>query len=94
MLVWLTLSFYDFCGFQSVAVNSVYKMQFFTFIFAVLLPVLSRLLIMSIKGVFDYRIWIRIHTESSFRFREKVHLNNKSESGFRFGETCLQLQIH
>ena len=32
MLVWLTLSFYDFCGFRSVAVNSVYKLQFFTFI--------------------------------------------------------------
>ena len=24
MLVWLTLPFYDFCGFRSVAVNSVY----------------------------------------------------------------------
>ena len=32
MLVWLTLPFYDFCGFGSVAVNSVYKLQFFTFI--------------------------------------------------------------
>ena len=31
MLVWLTLPFYDFCGFRSVAVNSVYKLQFFTF---------------------------------------------------------------
>jgi len=30
MLVWLTLFFYDFfCGFRSVAVNSVYKLQFF-----------------------------------------------------------------
>ena len=29
MLVWLTLPFYDFCGFRSVAVNSVYKPQFF-----------------------------------------------------------------
>ena len=47
MLVWLTLPFYDFCGFRSIAVNSVYKMQFFTFTFAVLLPVLSRLLIIS-----------------------------------------------
>jgi len=26
--VWLTLLFYDFCGFRSVAVNSVYKLQF------------------------------------------------------------------
>ena len=33
MLVWLTLPFYDFCGFRSVAVNSVYKLQFFTFIY-------------------------------------------------------------
>jgi len=33
MLVWLTLLFYDFCGFRSVAVNSVYKLQFFTFIY-------------------------------------------------------------
>jgi len=32
MLMWLTLPFYDFCGFRSVAVNSVYKLQFFTFI--------------------------------------------------------------
>ena len=31
MLVWLTLPFYDFCGFRSVAVNSVYKLQFFHF---------------------------------------------------------------
>jgi len=30
--VWLTLPFYDFCGFRFVAVNSVYKLQFFTFI--------------------------------------------------------------
>jgi len=29
MLVWLTLPFYDFCGLRSVAVNSVYKLQFF-----------------------------------------------------------------
>ena len=29
MLVWLTSPFYDFCGFRSVAVNSVYKLQFF-----------------------------------------------------------------
>jgi len=28
MLVWLTLPFYDFCGFRSVAVNSVYKLHF------------------------------------------------------------------
>ena len=32
MLVCLTLLFYDFYGFRSVAVNSVYKLQFFTFI--------------------------------------------------------------
>jgi len=35
MLVWLTLPFYDFCGFRSVAVNTVYKLQFFTFIFVI-----------------------------------------------------------
>ena len=29
MLVWLTLPFYDFCGFRSITVNSVYKLQFF-----------------------------------------------------------------
>ena len=29
MLVLLTLPFYDFCGFRPVAVNSVYKVQFF-----------------------------------------------------------------
>jgi len=44
MLVWLTLPFYDFGGFRSFAVNSVYKLQFFTFIYAVLLPILSKLL--------------------------------------------------
>ena len=32
MLEWLTLPFYDFYGFRSVAVNIVYKLQFFTFI--------------------------------------------------------------
>jgi len=29
MLMWLTLPFYDFCGFWSIAVNTVYKLQFF-----------------------------------------------------------------
>ena len=53
MLVRLTLPFYDFCGFRSVAVNSVYKLQFFAFIFAVLLQVLSRLLMMSINTTFS-----------------------------------------
>ena len=33
--------FYDFCGFWSVAVNTVDKLQFLIFIFAVLLPNLS-----------------------------------------------------
>jgi len=28
MLVWLTLSFYDYCGFRFVTVNNVYKLQF------------------------------------------------------------------
>ena len=32
MLVCVTLPFYDVCSFRSVAVNSVYKLQFFTFI--------------------------------------------------------------
>ena len=31
--MWLTLPFYVFCGFRSVAVNSVYKLQFFTFMY-------------------------------------------------------------
>ena len=39
MLVWLTLPFYDFCGFRSVAVNSVYKLQFFTFITITFSPI-------------------------------------------------------
>ena len=43
------------------------------------------------KDVFDYRIRIRIHTESRFGFSENVHSNNESEFGFRFGETCLPL---
>jgi len=33
MLLWLVLPFYDFRSFRSFAVNSVYKMQFFTFMF-------------------------------------------------------------
>jgi len=37
----VSLPFYDFCCFRSVAINSVYKMQFITFIFVALLPVLS-----------------------------------------------------
>ena len=49
MLVWLTLPFYDFCGVRSVAVNSVYKLQFFTFIFDVSSPVFSKLLIINFK---------------------------------------------
>jgi len=40
MLVWLTLPFYDFCGFRSVAVNSVYKLQFF-YIYLHILPIWS-----------------------------------------------------
>ena len=52
MLVWLTLPFYAFCGFRSVAVNNVYKLHFSTFIFAVLLLVLSRLSIMFINTTF------------------------------------------
>ena len=36
-IVWLTLPFYDCCGFRSVAVNSVYKLQFFTFILPLVL---------------------------------------------------------
>ena len=54
MLARLTLPFNDFCGFRSVAVNSVYKLQFFTFILAVLLPGLSRLLIMSLVRYFRF----------------------------------------
>ena len=41
MLLWLILPFYDFLLFQSVAINSMHKLQLFTFIFAVLLPVMS-----------------------------------------------------
>ena len=53
MLSVVNIAFYGFCGFRSVAFNSVYKLQFFTFIFAVLLPVLSSLLIMSINTTFS-----------------------------------------
>jgi len=35
MVLWLILPFYDFYGFWPVAINTVYKLQFFTFIFAV-----------------------------------------------------------
>ena len=43
MLVWLTLPFYDFCGFRSIAVNSVYKLQFF-YIYLVYKPRNARVL--------------------------------------------------
>ena len=36
MLVWLTLPFYDFCGFRSVAFNIVYKTAVFLHLFPVL----------------------------------------------------------
>jgi len=32
MFVWLALLFYDFCGFRSVVVNRVYKLQLFKLI--------------------------------------------------------------
>jgi len=31
VIVWLIVPFYDFCGVWSIAVNSVYKLQFFTY---------------------------------------------------------------
>jgi len=40
MLVWLTLPFYDFCGFWSVAVNTVYTLQFFLHLYYVYLKAL------------------------------------------------------
>jgi len=46
MLVWLTLPFYDFCGFRSVAVNSVYKLQFFTFILLLLARLISQFFVL------------------------------------------------
>jgi len=48
MLVWLTLPFYDFCGFRFVAVNSVYKLQFFTFIFHINVKMSSSLVCLSL----------------------------------------------
>jgi len=39
MLVWLTLPFCHFCGFRSVAVNTVYKLQFF-YIYFIICPML------------------------------------------------------
>ena len=46
MLVWLTLPFYNFCGFRSVAVNTVYKLQFFLHLylnyFHIPLPILTK----------------------------------------------------
>jgi len=41
MLMWLTLPFYDFCGFRFVAVNSVYKLQFFTFIIIMIMMIIN-----------------------------------------------------
>ena len=52
VLVWLTLPFYDFAVFDPSPLTVCINGSFFTFIFAVLLPVLSRLLIMSINTTF------------------------------------------
>ena len=49
MLVWLIVPCNDFCGFSSVAVNSVYSLQFSAYIFAVLLPYLNRLCCRSVQ---------------------------------------------
>jgi len=32
MLIWLTLPFYDFCGFRSIAVNSVLTAVYYIYI--------------------------------------------------------------
>ena len=42
-----------FAVFDPSPLTAVYKLQFFTFIFTVLLPILSRLLIMSINTTFS-----------------------------------------
>jgi len=87
MLVWLTLPFYDFCGFRSVAVNSVYKLQFSTFIFADLLPVLSRLLIMSINTT----IWF--FKMAAVRHLRFLNVRNMScWSGVLFTIMCVRTQ--
>ena len=52
MLVWLIVPFYVFCSFWSVAVNSAYKLQYLTYIFAVLLQDLSRLSCHSVQRMF------------------------------------------
>jgi len=36
MLIWLIVPFYDFCGFWSAAVNSVYKLRGFLYIILML----------------------------------------------------------
>ena len=59
MLVRLTLPFYDFCGFRSVDVNSVYKLQFFTFI-----------LYMCICAKFGWNRCSSFENMNVFRFRE------------------------
>ena len=65
MLVWLTLPFYDFCGFRSVAVNSVYKLQFFTFMLSIGQVNLFLLYVgygLSVKRVslFIYHVYLQI----------------------------------
>ena len=52
MLVWLTLPFYDFFAVFDPSPLTLCITAVFTFIFAVLLPVLCRLLIMSITSTF------------------------------------------
>jgi len=69
MLAWLTLPFYDFCGFRSVAVNSVYKLQFFTFIsyknalykFTVIIYLTAYDLEMTLSFAFDTSVEITGH---------------------------------
>ena len=51
MLLWLILPFYDFCCFQSVAVNSVYKLQFF-YIYLFWVDIICRSLDYVITAIF------------------------------------------
>ena len=77
MLVWLTLPFYDF----------FYKLQFLTFIFAVLLPGLTRLLIMSLV------LHFRFFKMTAVRHLRFLNVRNTScWSGVLFTIMCVRTQ--
>ena len=62
MLVWLTLPFYDFCGFRSVAVNSVFIncSFFYIYLYSALLWIFSSLKRSKWHVLVRMQTWVRL----------------------------------